>query len=241
MTSKLYEHKAIWEKKKIIRTIYTDWYKQIISDSKDDGGKTVELGAGTGNFKAFKPDVIASDIEECDWLDMSFDAHFMPFENSSISNIVMIDVLHHLSNPVKFLHEAYRVLNSGGRICIIEPFPTSFSLMIYRRFHPEPFIFDVDYFSKDEIENKNPWDSNQAIAYLLFYKNLERFNETFASKFRIVKKKRISCILYPASGGFENKAMIPDFIIPVFKIIEFLCIPFRFIFAFRCYIVLEKK
>ena len=50
----------------------------------------------------------------------------------------------------------------------------------------------------------------------------------------------MSCILYPASGGFENKAMIPDILIPLFKLLEILLTPFRRLLAFRCYIVLEK-
>ncbi len=54
---------------------------------------------------------------------------------------------------------------------MLEPFPSPFSLMIYKKFHPEPFIFDVDYFSKNDLQEKDPWDSNQAIPYLIFFKN----------------------------------------------------------------------
>ena len=86
---------------------------------------------------------------------MCFDAHNMPFEANSILNIVMIDVLHHLSNPMKFFEEAMRVLEKQGRIIIIEPFPSPFSFIIYKIFHPEPFIMNVDYFNKSQIEKKS--------------------------------------------------------------------------------------
>lgn len=242
MADILLKHRETWYKKKIIRLIYTEWYRMILEDLSTTGGKTVELGAGSGNFKEFKPDVISADIEPREWLDMSFDAHFMPFGDNSISNIVMIDVLHHLSNPVKFLKEALRVLNVNGRLVILEPYPSLFSLMVYRKFHPEPFIFNADYFRKiDEVELKDPWDSNQAIAYLLFYDGIEKFKQMFSGKFKVVRKQRMSCILYPVSGGFENKALIPDFLIPVFRLLEFLFIPLRRWFAFRTYVVLEKK
>lgn len=241
MAEILLKHRETWNKKKIIRLIYTAWYKMILADLSPVPGKTLELGAGSGNFKEFKPDVISADIEPCDWLDMAFDAHKMPFENAGVANIVMVDVLHHLSNPVLFLNEACRVLKSGGRLIILEPFPTFFSLIVYRKFHPEPFIFDVDYYSKgNEIEQKDPWDSNQAIAYLLFYKGLGNFNSEFGNKFKMIRRRRMSCVLYPASGGFENKALIPDFMIPPFRLMEFLFIPLRQWFAFRTYIVLEK-
>jgi SAM-dependent methyltransferase len=212
----------------------------ILKDLKSGSGKTVELGAGTGNFKEFKSDVISADIEACDWLDMCFDAHQMPFEDSSVANIVMIDVLHHLSNPVMFLSEAHRVLEAGGRVVMLEPFPSLFSYPVYKRFHPEPFIFHVDYFSKKGLEDKDPWDSNQAIPYLIFFKHLNKYNDLFEGKLRIIKKNRLSCIIYPLSGGFENKALIPDFLIPFFRLVEWLFTPFRKWFAFRCYVVIEK-
>ena len=93
MDNILEKHKEIWEKKKILRVIYEDWYKKIISHLSKTEGKRVELGAGSGNFKEYLPEVISADIDKCEWLDMCFDAHEMPFENESISDIVMIDVL----------------------------------------------------------------------------------------------------------------------------------------------------
>ncbi len=68
-------------------------------------------------LKDYMPEVISADIEKCDWLDMCFDAHEMPFENDSLANIVMIDVLHHLYNPVKFLEEAEQSFEKRGKNC----------------------------------------------------------------------------------------------------------------------------
>ncbi len=240
MENILEKHKEIWEKKKILRVIYEEWYKKIIDNLSKVSGKTVELGAGSGNFKDYMPDVISADIDKCDWLDMCFDAHNMPFENESLSNIVMIDVLHHLYNPVKFLEEASRVLKKDGRVIMLEPFPSPFSLMIYKKFHPEPFVFNVDYFSKIDIQDKDPWDSNQAIPYLIFFKHQDKFRKYFGEKFNIKEKEKLSFVLYPASGGFENKALISEHFIPVFKGIESLLSPFKSLLAFRCFIILEK-
>ena len=241
MSEILSNHREIWNRKKILRVIYNGWYKMILNDMSSTGGKNIELGAGSGNFKEFKPDVISADIEPCGWLDLCFDAHKMPFDDSSVSNIVMIDVLHHLSNPVLFMKEAYRVLEKSGRLIILEPYPSLFSLMVYRKFHPEPFIFDVNYYEKnDNVEQKDPWDSNQAIAFLLFYKKINEFSLQFENKFKILKKKRMSCILYPVSGGFEIKHLSLIFSYLCFVFLEIIFIPFRRWFAFRTYLVIEK-
>ncbi len=241
METVLERHKRIWESKKILRVVYEEYYQQIIECLSNVEGKTVELGAGSGNFKEYLPDVISADIEECEWLDMCFDAHSMPFQDKSLSNIVMIDVLHHLSNPIKFLEEASRVLMANGRLIMLEPYPSPFSLQIYKLFHPEPFIFDVDYYSKANVEDKDPWDSNQAIPYLLFYKHRYQFEQNFGKQFKMVMNEKLSCILYPASGGFENKALIPDSLVTMFKGIETFLKPLRPLMAFRCFVVLERK
>ncbi len=237
----LEKHRQVWDNKEIIRVIYTEWYLKILKDLYPTDAPTVELGAGGGNFKQFKPDVIAADIVPMPWLDMAFDAHEMPFVDDFLGNIVLVDVLHHLYNPVQFLHEAARTLRPGGRLIMLEPYPSPFSLPVYRRYHPEPFEFETDYYARRGLQTKDPWDSNQAIPYLLFYKGIGQFNAHFKDKLRIVRKERLSCILYPASGGFENKSMIPNWMIPAFQALETLLTPLRPLLAFRCYLVLERK
>ncbi len=238
MTTILEKHRKKWANKKILREIYHQWYKKIEKDLT--GGKILEIGSGIGNFKNYKPEIIASDIEDQPWLDMHFDGHIIPFKNNSLGNIVLIDTLHHLSNPVQFLSEAARVLKHHGRIILLEPFPTLFSLQVYRIFHPEPFNFGVDYFSNlDNRIKKNPWESNQAIPYLIFFKNQHNFVKKFPN-LKIKKIEKLSFILYPLSGGFENRQLIPDNFIPVIRLFEKLLSPFRFLLAFRCYIVIEK-
>ena len=66
-------------------------------------GRTLELGAGTGNFKENVPQIITSDIVYVPWLDIVMYAHTLPFKNNSFDNIMLFDVLHHLENPVFFL------------------------------------------------------------------------------------------------------------------------------------------
>ena len=241
MDNILNKHREIWKSKKMLRDIYTEWYIKIINNLSDVPGKTLELGSGTGNLKEYKTDIITSDIDPHPWLDMIFDAHKIPLKNNQLSNIVMVDVLHHLENPVNFFFEAYRVLKKGGRIIMVEPYPSPFASLIYKLFHPEPFIFNIDYFNKTKNKNtKKPWEANQAIPYLLFFKQLNKFNKTFSKNFEIVSREKFSFILYPLSGGFENRQIISNKLIPVAQRLEKLLIPLKDILAFRCFIVLEK-
>lgn len=241
MADVLPKHREVWNRKRLLRLVYTEWYHKVLAHLKPGRGLTVELGAGTGNFKEFKPDIISSDIELCPWLDACFDAHHMPFAGGSLSNIVLIDVLHHLSNPMLAFREAARVLKPGGRIVILEPYPTFFSSIVYRLVHPEPFIYNVDYFSKAGVDAKDPWASNQAIACLLFFRQRERFEAAMGQHFRIIERHRLSCILYPLSGGFEKPALVPDFLVPAVRLLETLLHPLRWLLAFRCFVVLEKR
>lgn len=240
MKSLILKHRLIWKNKKILRMIYTEWYKQIIKDLSSVKGKTLEIGSGTGNLKNFKKDIISSDIEPLPFLDMCFDAHNIPFSKSSLSNIVMVDVLHHLQNPVFFLKEASRVLRPGGRLIMIEPYPSFFSLFIYKIFHNEPFLFEANLFAKNRHGKKNPWESNQAIPYLLFFKLERQLNIVLGNKMRVIKKKKMSYLLYPLSGGFEHRNLIPNWTIPFFLKLDGFLQPLQSLLAFRCYIVIEQ-
>ena len=73
-------------------------------------GRTLEIGGGSGNLKAFAPDVVSTDVLAADWLDAACDAQRLPFADDSFDNIVMLDVLHHLQRPVRFFEAATRVL-----------------------------------------------------------------------------------------------------------------------------------
>ena len=92
MATILERHKKTWEEKKILRVIYEEWYTKIIGVMSNVEGKTVELGAGSGNFKEYFPETISADIENCDWLDMCFDAHNMPFKDKGLSNLSLIHI-----------------------------------------------------------------------------------------------------------------------------------------------------
>ena len=117
----LERHRKIWDERPLLRQIYQDLYRRIIAHLANGLGPTVELGGGSGNFKAFYADCISSDISWSPWLDLVADGTRLPFRDGGIGNLVLFDVFHHLPYPARALAEAQRVLAIGGRMILCEP------------------------------------------------------------------------------------------------------------------------
>ena len=237
----LKRHRTIWGKKKILRDIYRGWY-QLTVENIVNKGPILEIGGGGGHFKEYFPEAISSDFTFCEWLDLNLDAHSLPFQPNSLSNIVMIDVLHHLEYPSLFLQDAQRVLKDNGRLIMLEPYISPFSYIIYNFFHQEDVDLKTDVFNQKKSASefqKDPFEGNSAVPTIMFSKEVERFKKKF-SHFNILKKSYLSFILYPLSGGFEHKSFIPSFSLPFFNFIEKIMRPLGQFFAFRIFIVIEK-
>src|SRR6266536_2976667 len=105
---------AAWNARPIVRRLYHDWYDLVVSRLSHVTGRTVELGSGISRFKEHYPQAIATDIAPTPWVDEVVDAETIPYGDSSVANLVLIDVFHHLPRPTRFLDEAVRVLVHGG-------------------------------------------------------------------------------------------------------------------------------
>jgi SAM-dependent methyltransferase len=235
----LQQHKIIWEQKPILRALYTSWYQEIAAQIVL--GNTLELGGGTGNFKAFAPNVVSTDIVPLPWLDTVADAQNLPFDNQSFDNIVMFDVLHHIENVTLFFDEALRVLRPGGRVVMMEPYISFASWPIYHFLHPEPVDFKQN--PLDWVEpspERKPFDANQAFATILFERQYSLFQKKYP---QFVKRyhHRLSFFAYPLSGGFDKPSLLPMSVLKqVLALENALSFMSRFL-AFRVLVVLEKK
>ncbi|MDP2688636.1 MAG: SAM-dependent methyltransferase, partial [Deltaproteobacteria bacterium] len=96
------QHRILWEKKKVTRYLYNRWYGRIEGELAPLG-LTVELGAGTGNFKEFMPSSLSSDLVYCEWLDVVHDAMALPYGDGAVGNFVLIDSIHHVKKPAAVL------------------------------------------------------------------------------------------------------------------------------------------
>jgi SAM-dependent methyltransferase len=200
-------YRDVWNRKPALRAVYADIYERILQQCVP--GQTLEVGGGSGNFKAFAPRSISTDITFAPWLDVVCDAQRMPFPDNAFDNLVMVDVLHHIESPLSFFQEAQRVLRPGGRLIFCEPAITPLSSVFYRLFHEEPFDMTVNPLLTDTISaDKSPWDSNQAIPTLL----VGRFRTALAAQIHQLEFANVdffSFLAYPLSGGFKSWSLLP--------------------------------
>lgn len=226
------ETRKIWETKKVLRLIYFSWYKQIIANL--NSGNVVELSAGCGNFKEYYPNCISCEYVESRWVDLRCDSMHLPFKNNSITNLVLIDALHHYSDIEAFFREAHRVLKPSGRLLMIEPYISPFSYVVRKLFHNEFCSF------KHIRSLKNPNDGNLALPTLLFFRK-NKMNQQIMSIFNVIKLRRFNYFTYPLSRGFSKKALLNS---KLFYLIQTIEKEFSFlssIFSFKMLVILEKK
>lgn len=233
-------YRDVWQRKPALRAIYEDIYRRIVAASAP--GRTLEIGGGSGNFKTFAPDTISTDILSAPWLDLVCDAQRLPFTDGSFDNVVMVDVLHHIESPLRFLEEIQRVLRPGGHLVFCEPAITPLSGLFYRAFHEEPVDMSVDPLATvSHSADKDPWDSNQAIPTLL----VGRYREALARAvpaLRLERVERFSFAAYPLSGGFKTWSLLPAPLANPLLRLEWACRPlFGRLAAFRLLAVYSKR
>jgi SAM-dependent methyltransferase len=236
----LQEHRLTWERKPVLRAIYHDFYERISAFCIE--GRSLEVGGGSGNLKEYRHDVVTTDIVPTSWLDAVADAQALPFAGESFANIVAVDVLHHIERPVRFLHEAQRVLQPGGRIILVEPAISPVSWFFYRIFHPEPVIMNTDPLAGGELDpQREPFDANQAIPTLLFGRHRKRLEVQFPA-LRLAHFERFSFFVYPLSGGFRSWSLVPaGWTTALLKVEKQLSFLLGGVMAFRLFAVVEKS
>ncbi len=236
----LEDYRSVWDRKPVLRMIYDDFYDRIAAACRP--GVTIEIGGGIGNLKRRLADVVATDIQSAPWLDCVADAQRLPFAERCASNIVMVDVLHHLEFPVVFFREAARVLRPGGRVLMVEPAITWGSTLFYRLFHHEPVRTSADVLLDGNPDpGRDPYDSNQAVPTLLATRERDRFHRMFPD-LRIARTEWFSFAAYPLSGGFKPWSLVGEGLARRMLRIERRIEPVlgRFT-AFRMMLVVEKS
>jgi SAM-dependent methyltransferase len=234
------QNRLNWQRKPVLREIYGDLYRKMAAECVP--GQVLEIGGGSGNFKAFRPDTISTDIVTAPWLDAVADAQCLPFADGVFTNIVMFDVLHHIEFPALFFDEATRVLRRGGRIVMVEPAITAGSWFFYRFLHQEPVRMDQDVLGLGRSGGRHgPYDGNQAIPTLLATSQAVRMRERFPD-LAVRNLKWLSLFAYPASGGFKRWSLIPAAAVgPLLRLEDRLLPWLGRLIGFRLLLTLEKR
>lgn len=234
----LREQERAWCERPLLRRLYRSWFALVAENLAAVPGPTVELGAGIGRLRELVPDVVQTDVEPTPWVDTVVDAEALPYADGAVANLILVDVFHHLARPARFLSEANRALAVGGRIVILDPYCSFVSTPLYRRFHHELTDLSVPAFDDVDALADDPMTSNQARATLVFFRGQREFEERWPH-FRVVERRRLANVLYPLSGGFTRRPLVPAMLHRPLAMLDRALDPFGAALAWRCLIVLE--
>lgn len=233
-------HRQIWAEKPVLQEVYGHLYRRMVAACRP--GLTLEVGGGSGNLKSYAQDIVSFDIVPAPWLDFVADAQALPLPAASAANIVMLDVLHHIEYPVRFLREAERVLVPGGRLVMVEPGITPLSWPFYRFIHEEPVVMSQDPLAEGAPDpHKDPYAGNQAIPTRLATRDAARMHAAVPG-LRLARVDWLSLLAYPLSGGFKRWSLITPALARAVLGIEDRIAPWLGrACAFRVMLVLEKQ
>src|SRR5438552_1449598 len=143
-------HREAWARSPALRLLYGDWYARVRRHLPAGArGPFVEIGSGPGFARELVPELRLSDLVQAPWHDYQIDAGArLPFADGELGALVLFDVLHHLAAPARFFDEATRVLGSGGRVVLCEPYVSPVSYPVYRWLHEESLAMRVDPFGE---------------------------------------------------------------------------------------------
>ena len=229
--------RRILKEKQFLRRIYQEWYEGLIRALPAEEGPVLELGTGAGFLKEWLPDVIASDLLPLPGLSLVLDAHEVPFQDGTLRAIVMIDVLHHLPRPRRFLQEAARCVRPGGVVAMIEPWVSTWSRLVYTKLHHEPFQPEA---SQWEFPVAGPLSgANGALPWIMFHRDRSRLAAEFP-EWRVKSIEPDMPFSYLLSGGVSMRALAPGAAYGPIRRIERLMKPWMEACALFARIVLER-
>ena len=236
------ENRKTYQNKDLIKIIYNNYYKKIkeniyLSDKK----KILELGSGGGNIKKIIQNCITSDQFKNENIDRIENIYKINFKKNSVSNIILIDVFHHLQFPNLALKEIHRVLIKNGRIIMIEPAMGFIPRIIFKIFHYEPNGFNLKI-NWNHIPKKIPYLNQYFAAQSLPWRAFFLKELNLRSKYKIKLIKPFSDFAFLLSGGYSYKAFYPKFLYSLIKLIDKILTSISIkIFSARMLIVLEKN
>jgi SAM-dependent methyltransferase len=237
LAESLREHERAWEARPLLRRIYCDWFELLASRLSTVPGATIELGSGIGQLRDAIPDLVTTDVEATPWADRVVDAEALPYGDGELANIVMLDVYHHLPRPAVFLDEARRALAPGGRVVMLEPYCSPLSSLAYR-LHHERLELGADGFA--ESDSTDPLDANLAQTTLAFYRQRDEYGRRWP-ELPLVEDRLLSLLVYPLSGGFTRRPLLPDAAYRPLSTVERALSALLPLAAFRCLVVLQRR
>lgn len=208
--TRIEELKSKIAKKAGLNSFYNQCYSFVKENLPEKQDYVIEIGSGGGFLKKIVPQAITSDIIFYTDIDVKIDAHSLPHPDNSLDGLVLINSFHHLSNVENFLSEALRCLRKGGKVIMVEPYPGYIGYPIYRFLHHEDIDLKTQFW---QFESSSPLaDANNGLAWLVFERDAEIFNQKF-NQLKIKVFKPCFPTLYWVSGGLKDWTLLPYFLV----------------------------
>lgn len=224
-------------RKAFLHQVYQDWYRAIAAEVCEGEGDILELGSGGGFLEEYVEGLITSEVFYCPHERMTLDGLHLPFASGSLAAITMVDVLHHLPQPRRFLREASRCVKTGGRIVMVEPWVSPWSKLIYQNLHHEPFLPEK---AEWEFETCGPLSgANDALPWIVFRRDREIFGREFP-EWQIRKVTPMMPFRYLLSGGVSMRSLMPGWSYRPWGALEGWLRPWMEDWAMFALIVLQK-
>jgi SAM-dependent methyltransferase len=219
--------------------LYCRWYRQIVAALPEGVESPVlELGSGAGFLKDFIPGLITSELLDTRQVDITLDGCRLPFNDSSLRAVVMVDVFHHLPDVGSFLEESARCVKPGGAVIMIEPWMTAFSRPVYRYLHHEPVDQEIKGW---RLPAGGPLsNANSALPWIVFHRDTSRFRADFPD-WRINEIKLHTPFSYLLSGGVSFRSFVPGALFESCRRVEKCLTPFMDRIAMFATILLERR
>ena len=200
-------HARLIREKPFLRRLYGRYYREYEATVArvQSTGPVVEIGSGGGFYREIRPGVISLDMRPGADVDVVASALELPFTSESTSAVLMLNVLHHLPDPMAFFRECERVLMPGGRVCLIEPYAGPLSRRMIRPLHHEPW----DEAAGWTLPASGPMTgANMALPSIIFIRDRDRYDREFPHL--PVDRVRLHTIaLYLLSGGVSMRSVVP--------------------------------
>lgn len=235
-------HRKILQSNPFLRANYHRWYGELdlaLHETESLNGPVVEVGCGASFLEERVPALVKTDSVPNPFAHRQMDAMAMDFPSDSIRAIYLSGVLHHIPDPGKFLSEAERCLQSGGRLVMIEPNNSPIERLLCRYLdHYEYFDDTVEGWVNSEANSMT--NANLAIPWVIFFRDRALFEKRFP-RLSLKRVRYHTFLAYFISGGMTYKPFLPRFCVPLVNAMEYLFTPFMRVLGTTMTVELVKR
>ncbi len=228
--------------KPLVRRCYDLWYARLLADADSVPERyrdcpIVELGSGSSYIKELRPGIITSDVTP-GLADMVIDGRELPFPDCSVRALLLTHVFHHIPDVGLFFSQASRVLVPGGVISMVDETHTPFARFFFGKVHPEPY--DDKTASWSFPAGNSMLDSNQALTWIVFDRDRDRFASEFPS-LTLEQRSFLPWFSYLMSGGVNLRTFFPGFLTSAVGAADRILRPLDRVFAIHWHLTIRKR